>query len=525
MAAFERGQQGIGNLAAGCRTVLIGHGVSVDRQASFGGVRAKSTDSAVRGRLRLCQDGPATSGRLPRRGLSQDRCEESDDGGEDVRSDLRHRAPVGLRRRLPGGPGFRHRRPPRTSNCPSAGSWSRPTSSAPTVTRCPAPVTTTPPGIRCAGCRPPFCRPWRTTASTPTSTTARTCSPRSPRTSTSRTGGTAPRSPRPAGQQTYLLDFPGINYRADIWLNGHRIADNRQIVGMYTDHRLDVTPWIQPGKPNILAVKVTPERAIQDVDGVELADSWYDWINWRYLGYQGPKKNPANGNSFVPDRNAGIWKPVYLKTSGAVAIGAATVNTELPLPDTDSARADRLRDPAQLLPRSGVSGVLRATITRDGKTPIHVDEAGDAQGRRGTRDQFHPRRFAALTVGHPDLWWPYTMGRPRPLRPQAGLRPEPHRHRHRHIEVRHPHHHPGPRHRRRLRQPGHRRQLLSEGQRQGLPGARGHLHPRPALQVRPGPRRRDPALCQGSRPEHAAAGVQDLLRPASSRWPTRWASR
>jgi hypothetical protein len=42
VTAFERGQQGISNLAAGCRTVLVGHGVSVDRRARFGGVRAKS---------------------------------------------------------------------------------------------------------------------------------------------------------------------------------------------------------------------------------------------------------------------------------------------------------------------------------------------------------------------------------------------------------------------------------------------------------------------------------------------------
>ena len=215
----------------------------------------------------------------------------------------------------------------------------------------------------------------------------------------------------PAGQQTYLLDFPGINYRADIWLNGHRVADNRQIVGMYNDHQLDVTPWIQPGKPNVLAVKVTPERAIQDVDGVELADSWYDWINWRYLGYQGPNKNPANGNSFVPDRNAGIWKPVYLKTSGAVGIGAATVNTELPLPDTDSARLTVYAGVRNYSPER-VSGVLRATITRDGKAPIHVDEAVTLKGGEEREISFTPDRFAALTVSHPDLWWPYTMGRP-----------------------------------------------------------------------------------------------------------------
>jgi len=66
-----------------------------------------------------------------------------------------------------------------------------------------------------------------------------------------------------------------------------------------------------------------PERALEDVDGVELADSWYDWINWNYLGYQGPGKNPANGDSFVPDRNAGIFKPVYLRVSDAVVLGPA----------------------------------------------------------------------------------------------------------------------------------------------------------------------------------------------------------
>lgn len=215
----------------------------------------------------------------------------------------------------------------------------------------------------------------------------------------------------PADRQTYRLDFPGINYRAEIWLNGHRVADDRQIVGMYNDHELDVSRWIQPGRPNTLAVRVTPERAIQDVDGVELADSWYDWINWRYLGYQGPGKNPANGNSFVPDRNAGIWKPVYLKTSGAVSIGAATVNSELPLPDTDSARLTvystlRNHSPGR------VRGVLRATITRDGKAPIHVDEPVSLAPGEDREVGLTPERFAQLNISHPDLWWPYTMGRP-----------------------------------------------------------------------------------------------------------------
>src|SRR5258705_12172212 len=135
---------------------------------------------------------------------------------------------------------------------------------------------------------------------------------------------------------------------------------------MHTAHELDVSRWVNQGASNTLAIKITPERALQDIDGVELADSWYDWINWNDLGYQGPEKNPFNGNSFVPDRNAGIWKPVYLRSAGAVMIGTATVNTELPLPRTDSAKLtiySSLRNASD----QQVRGALRATITRPGK--------------------------------------------------------------------------------------------------------------------------------------------------------------
>src|ERR1035437_2882135 len=38
----------------------------------------------------------------------------------------------------------------------------------------------------------------------------------------------------------YTLEFPGINYRAEVWLNGQKVADNKQIVGMYAAHELNV---------------------------------------------------------------------------------------------------------------------------------------------------------------------------------------------------------------------------------------------------------------------------------------------
>jgi exo-1,4-beta-D-glucosaminidase len=216
----------------------------------------------------------------------------------------------------------------------------------------------------------------------------------------------------PAGHSTYQLNFPGINYRAEIWLNGHLVAGADKVVGMYVDHDLDVTPWIDPGQTNTLAVKVIPERALQDVDGVELADSWFDWINWNYLGYQGPNKNPANGNSFVADRNAGIFKPVYLRTSGTVAIGDSTVNSELPLPNTDTARLT-IHTGLRNFSGDRVRGVLRATISRPGKPDVRVDQPVTLAPGEQREVSFAPTDFSALVLDHPDLWWPYTMGEPK----------------------------------------------------------------------------------------------------------------
>lgn len=83
----------------------------------------------------------------------------------------------------------------------------------------------------------------------------------------------------PAGQHTTWLELPGINYRAEIWINGHLIATDKEVVGMYNAHEFNISDVVASGRKNVLAIKVIPERKIQNVNGVELADSWFDWIN------------------------------------------------------------------------------------------------------------------------------------------------------------------------------------------------------------------------------------------------------
>lgn len=215
----------------------------------------------------------------------------------------------------------------------------------------------------------------------------------------------------PAGFSIYVLEFPGINYRAEVWINGQMAADNKQIVGMYAAHEVNVSQWIKPGSANTLAVKVTPERLVQDVDGVELADSWFDWINWKYLGYKGKyTREHMFDASFVADRNAGIWKPVYLRATGDVAIDNPTVNSDLSIPQA-TARLTIYANLHNFATRE-TSGVLKATISRKGKPTIDIEQSVTLAPGEVREVSFDPANYPTLVVTNPDLWWPYTMGQP-----------------------------------------------------------------------------------------------------------------
>ena len=220
----------------------------------------------------------------------------------------------------------------------------------------------------------------------------------------------------PAGREVYSLIFKGINYRADIWLNGQLIADKSQAVGMYNKFEFDVSKVIQPGKENILAVRITPEQAIPKIvpgdpirieGSVELGDTWLDWLNWKYIGVHDPAT--GYGFSFPPDRNAGVWKRVYLSTTGPVSIRNPYVATDLPLPTTTPASLTVYCD-VENRSSQPISGVLTGEITRDGKPTIRFEQPVSLFRGEVKEVSFSPEAFPELLVRDPDLWWPYQWG-------------------------------------------------------------------------------------------------------------------
>lgn len=222
----------------------------------------------------------------------------------------------------------------------------------------------------------------------------------------------------PAGHERYSLQFDGISYRAEIWLNGELIAAEHEAVGSWRRFEFDVSRALRPGEPNHLAVRVIPERrtpglVITDIptegepDGVDLADTWADWINFHHLG------NAAEKQSFIPDKNSGIFRRVRLSYGGAVAIRHPYVKSELP--QLSGAPGD-VGDEALLTVRADlrnstdqrVSGVLHGTISREGG-PVAQFHAPVSLAPRERLD-FGLSGDDRIRLQHPDLWWPYTWG-------------------------------------------------------------------------------------------------------------------
>ena len=87
--------------------------------------------------------------------------------------------------------------------------------------------------------------------------------------------------------KTIWLNFRGINYRANIWLNGKQIAKSDEVAGAWRTYEFNVTDTAKTGAENVVAVQV-----IAPTD-TELAITFVDW-------------NPA-----PPDKNMGLWREVY----------------------------------------------------------------------------------------------------------------------------------------------------------------------------------------------------------------------
>lgn len=203
------------------------------------------------------------------------------------------------------------------------------------------------------------------------------------------------------GDRTYL-NFDGINWKAVVYLNGHKLG---RIDGSFIRGRFDITDILKPGQPNALAVLIVknahPGFATEQ-------DRYNTDANGGQLGEDSPTFEASVGWDWMPTirgRNTGIWGDVYLSKSGPVTIRNPFVSTTLPLPDTTLADVN-IEVTLHNHVGESVSGTLRG---RFGEVEFrrHVT----LQPFETKRITFNPSTDAQLKIRDPKLWWPNGYGK------------------------------------------------------------------------------------------------------------------
>ncbi len=198
----------------------------------------------------------------------------------------------------------------------------------------------------------------------------------------------------------FHLRFNGVNYRADVWLNGVKLGT---INGAFIRGVFDVTDVIK--EKNVLAVHIYPPHN----PGIPHEESPRSGQgpNGGQLCLDGPTFISSEGWDWIPgirDRNIGIWQDVQLLATGGVTIGDVQVVTDLLLPEL--AYADLT-----------VKGSLSNILTTDQKVRVKgciedivFEKELLVPAESSLEYSFTPAEFASLRMQNPRLWWPNGYG-------------------------------------------------------------------------------------------------------------------
>ena len=185
-----------------------------------------------------------------------------------------------------------------------------------------------------------------------------------------------------------VLRLHGINYKANVWLNGVKIADSTKIKGPFRIIQLDVTGRINYTGNNVLALEIlrafTPNKSRGD-----LAIDYADWI------------------PYPPDYNGGIVNNVEIKTYDKVGVQYPLVTTRFDLPSlsmahlTVDAQVTNYTNAAQ---DAVIKGHINSNIAFEQKVHLLPKESKNVT--------FTPENFKQLNVQNPRVWWPWQYGKP-----------------------------------------------------------------------------------------------------------------
>ena len=206
------------------------------------------------------------------------------------------------------------------------------------------------------------------------------------------------------------LQTDGINYRAEIWLNGNLV---NTISGMFMQDYTDISDFAKPGDKNVLAIKVYPV----DIPGTNQPKPWRA---------RGENKNGGDGNiglnttmlmsvgwdftfkDGIRDRNTGIWRSISVYTTNKVALRHPFVKSTLSKPGYDTAD-ETVSVEVYNVAMKTTRCVVKGEIIGEG---IRFEKNIDLLRGEDKLVIFTAKDFPRLQIKHPRLWWPQFKGKP-----------------------------------------------------------------------------------------------------------------
>jgi hypothetical protein len=212
------------------------------------------------------------------------------------------------------------------------------------------------------------------------------------------------------GKRTWL-NFQAINWKANVYLNGHRlgtatrsIADgDYDLEGAYTPGKFDITRFANYGGPNYLAVLIKKNDYPGNVTLQTLASAG---SNGGALGADNPTVHASVGWDWLPTirgRNIGIYEDVYLSYSQDVLIENPWVVTGLDLENKDFSHAEltvktdltNAGDATRYVAVTGTIGDVNVASAEPYTVPAHSTVSVS---------------LPTVTMSQPKLWWPNGYG-------------------------------------------------------------------------------------------------------------------
>jgi exo-1,4-beta-D-glucosaminidase len=180
--------------------------------------------------------------------------------------------------------------------------------------------------------------------------------------------------------KTIKLEFDGIVYRANVWLNGKQIAGSDTMAGVFRRFEFDITNIAE--KKNILAVEVFPCQPGEPSVG------FADW------------------NPDPPDNSMGIWREVKLKISGNVSLNYPFVKSKV---DLETFKFAELTVSAEVKNNTAnkINGVLYGEIGG-----IKISKKIVLEPLENSVVTFTPAEYSQLKINNPRIWWTYNLGKP-----------------------------------------------------------------------------------------------------------------